>query len=63
MLVCGDLGMSDEALQVMHDFVKGKQAFDLPSICLRSVDIWRDEADSATDMFDRAVKLACGHHC
>jgi len=41
----------------MNDFVNGK-AFDPPSICPRSVDIWRYEADSATDMFDRVVKLA-----
>jgi len=42
----------------MNDFVNGKQAFGPPSICPRGVDIWRSEADSATDMFDRVVKLA-----
>jgi hypothetical protein len=50
--------MSDKALQIMNDFVNGKQAFDSPSICPRGVDIWRNEADSATDMFDRVVKPA-----
>jgi hypothetical protein len=45
--------MSDQALQVMNGFVNGKQTFDPPSTCPRSVDIWRDKADSATDMFGR----------
>jgi len=54
--VCGDLHLGKKALQVMNDFVNGKETSEQqPTAPSRRDDLSLSKADFLIDMFDRVV--------